>query len=123
MILVIDNYDSFTYNLVQYFQCLRQDVLTVPHDKISLGEIEVSSSFAKDLKFLVCGDSKYKISQIGVLIDGKEVEIKDSKWIGSKKFEAPVSVDIANYSDGEHKLEVYAIDSSFNKNKSSQTNV
>lgn len=89
--------------------------------KFSLGEIEVSSSFAKDLKFLVCGDSKYKISQIGVLIDGKEVEIKDSKWIGSKKFEAPVSVDIATYSDGEHKLEVYAIDSSFNKNKSSQT--
>ena len=39
MLLVIDNYDSFTYNLVQYFQCLNQEVLVVTHDKISLQDI------------------------------------------------------------------------------------
>lgn len=40
MLLIIDNYDSFTYNLVQYFQCLNQEVLVYPHDKISLDEIK-----------------------------------------------------------------------------------
>ena len=40
MILLIDNYDSFTYNLVQYFQCLNQDVIVYAHDKISLDEIQ-----------------------------------------------------------------------------------
>ena len=40
MLLIIDNYDSFTYNLVQYFQCLNQEVLVFEHDKISLNQIK-----------------------------------------------------------------------------------
>ncbi len=36
MLLIIDNYDSFTYNLVQYFQCLGQDVLVHTHDTIDV---------------------------------------------------------------------------------------
>lgn len=39
MILVIDNYDSFTYNLAQYFQILGQDVRVFKNDAISLDEI------------------------------------------------------------------------------------
>jgi anthranilate synthase component 2 len=40
MLLMIDNYDSFTYNLVQYFGELKQDVRVVRNDKITLPEIE-----------------------------------------------------------------------------------
>ena len=40
MILMIDNYDSFTYNLVQYLKCLNEDVLVYRNDEISLEEIE-----------------------------------------------------------------------------------
>ena len=40
MILLIDNYDSFTYNLVQYFGALGQGVLVRRHDAISLAEID-----------------------------------------------------------------------------------
>lgn len=36
MLLIIDNYDSFTYNLVQYFQCLGQDVLVYKHDCLTV---------------------------------------------------------------------------------------
>ncbi len=36
MILVIDNYDSFTFNLVQYFQELGKPVLVIRNDRISL---------------------------------------------------------------------------------------
>ncbi|MCE1247670.1 MAG: aminodeoxychorismate/anthranilate synthase component II [Firmicutes bacterium] len=39
MILVIDNYDSFTYNLVQYFQILGSDVRVFRNDRISVEEI------------------------------------------------------------------------------------
>jgi len=39
MILMIDNYDSFTYNLVQYFGELGSDVKVVRNDEITLAEI------------------------------------------------------------------------------------
>lgn len=40
MLLMIDNYDSFTYNLVQYFGELKADVRVYRNDEISLDEIE-----------------------------------------------------------------------------------
>ena len=39
MLLMIDNYDSFTYNLVQYFGELKQEVIVKRNDQISLQEI------------------------------------------------------------------------------------
>lgn len=39
MLLMIDNYDSFTYNLVQYFGQLKQEVIVKRNDQISLQEI------------------------------------------------------------------------------------
>ena len=40
MLLLIDNYDSFTYNLFQYLSELGQDVRVARNDKITLEEIE-----------------------------------------------------------------------------------
>lgn len=40
MILMIDNYDSFTYNIVQYLGELGQDVKVVRNDEISIEDIE-----------------------------------------------------------------------------------
>ncbi len=40
MLLMIDNYDSFTYNLVQYLGELGADVRVYRNDKITLPEIE-----------------------------------------------------------------------------------
>lgn len=38
--MMIDNYDSFTYNLVQYFGELGQDVRVFRNNKISISDIE-----------------------------------------------------------------------------------
>lgn len=40
MLLMIDNYDSFTYNLVQYFAELGQEVLVKRNDEITIDAIE-----------------------------------------------------------------------------------
>jgi anthranilate synthase component 2 len=40
MLLMIDNYDSFTYNLVQYLGELGQDVKVFRNDQLTLEEIE-----------------------------------------------------------------------------------
>lgn len=39
MILMIDNYDSFVYNLVQYFKVLYEDVVVYRNDAITVDEI------------------------------------------------------------------------------------
>jgi len=39
MLLMIDNYDSFTYNIVQYFGELGEEVRTVRNDEITIDEI------------------------------------------------------------------------------------
>ncbi len=40
MLLMIDNYDSFTYNLVQYLGELGEEVRVVRNDRITVAEIE-----------------------------------------------------------------------------------
>ncbi|MEM6575072.1 MAG: aminodeoxychorismate/anthranilate synthase component II, partial [Pseudomonadota bacterium] len=40
MLLMIDNYDSFTYNLVQYFGELGAEVHTVRNDQLTLEDVE-----------------------------------------------------------------------------------
>ena len=39
MVLMIDNYDSFTYNLVQYFGELGADLIVYRNDKISISHV------------------------------------------------------------------------------------
>lgn len=39
MLLMIDNYDSFTYNLVQYFAELKADIHVIRNDELSVDEI------------------------------------------------------------------------------------
>jgi len=40
-VLIIDNYDSFTYNLAHYFQDLNSEVTVKRNDKISLSTVEL----------------------------------------------------------------------------------
>ena len=40
MILLIDNYDSFTFNLYQYIGIFAEDVKVVRNDKITIDEIK-----------------------------------------------------------------------------------
>ncbi|MBU3958966.1 MAG: aminodeoxychorismate/anthranilate synthase component II [Candidatus Omnitrophica bacterium] len=40
MILMVDNYDSFTYNLVQYLGALGEDIKVFRNDKITISQIK-----------------------------------------------------------------------------------
>ena len=40
MLLMIDNYDSFTYNVVQYLAELGAEVTVVRNDEISVDDVE-----------------------------------------------------------------------------------
>jgi anthranilate synthase/aminodeoxychorismate synthase-like glutamine amidotransferase len=41
MVLIIDNYDSFTYNLVQYFGELGSDVVVKRNDEVTINDIRL----------------------------------------------------------------------------------
>lgn len=64
MLLMIDNYDSFTYNLVQYFGELKQDVVVHRNDEISIAQIE-----ELDPKYIVVSPGPCFPHEAGISID------------------------------------------------------
>lgn len=64
MLLMIDNYDSFTYNLVQYFAELGQDVVVRRNDDISLSDI---AKMAPD--YLVISPGPCTPNEAGISLD------------------------------------------------------
>ena len=46
-LLMIDNYDSFTYNLVQYFGELGAEVITLRNDEVTLDELQAMFAAAE----------------------------------------------------------------------------
>lgn len=75
MILVIDNYDSFTYNLVQYLGELGADLKVYRNDKITLSDIK---RMAPEKMIISPGPGEPKdagISEEAVAIFGKSIPV------------------------------------------------
>ncbi|TCI20250.1 aminodeoxychorismate/anthranilate synthase component II [Exiguobacterium sp. SL-9] len=64
MILLIDNYDSFTYNLVQYFGELGEQLVVRRNDDITLEEIEALAP-----SYLVISPGPCTPNEAGISID------------------------------------------------------
>ena len=64
MLLFIDNYDSFTYNIVQYFGELGQEVLVRSNDGITLEEIAALAP-----QYLVIGPGPCSPKEAGVSVE------------------------------------------------------
>ncbi len=75
MLLIIDNYDSFTYNLYQAFAALQQVVKVVRNDQISVEEIR-----AMDVEGIILSPGPGRPQEAGICIEliqklGKDVPI------------------------------------------------
>lgn len=64
MLLIIDNYDSFTYNLMQYFQTLHQEVVVFKNDRIDLETIRKSAP-----QFIVISPGPKSPDESGISMD------------------------------------------------------
>ena len=56
MLLMIDNYDSFTYNLVQYFGELGEDVRVYRNDEITVEQVAALKPDSTDMVAVQRGD-------------------------------------------------------------------
>jgi anthranilate synthase component 2 len=63
-LLMIDNYDSFTYNLVQYFNMLGQEVKVVKNDEISPNDID-----DMDIDAIVISPGPCSPKEAGISVD------------------------------------------------------
>src|SRR5436305_13013266 len=75
MVLLIDNYDSFTYNLAQYCGELGCDVLVKRNDEISIGEIAALGPQHMCISPAPCTPREACISKGGVLTLGQQITI------------------------------------------------
>ncbi|MGL5555297.1 MAG: glutamine amidotransferase-related protein, partial [Aeromonas veronii] len=64
MLLLIDNYDSFTWNLVQYFGALGQEVVVKRNDELTLDAIAQLSP-----RFLVISPGPCTPNEAGISLD------------------------------------------------------
>ena len=64
MLLMVDNYDSFTYNVVQYFGELKADVKVVRNDEVSVADIE-----AEDPAYVVISPGPCTPNEAGISLE------------------------------------------------------
>lgn len=64
MILLIDNYDSFTYNLYQYIGTFSPDIKVVRNDKITISEIEKENP-----DYIVLSPGSKSPNEAGICVD------------------------------------------------------
>jgi anthranilate synthase component 2 len=67
MLLMVDNYDSFTYNVVQYFGELKADVKVVRNDEVTVADIE-----AEDPAYVVISPGPCTPDKAGISLDAVE---------------------------------------------------
>lgn len=67
MFLMIDNYDSFVYNLVSYFEQLKQKVLTIRNDRTDIHNIE--QLYKAGLKGIIISPGPKKPQDGGISVD------------------------------------------------------
>jgi para-aminobenzoate synthetase component 2 len=64
VVLIIDNYDSFTFNLVRYFEELNARVMVIKNDELSIPELE-----ALDFTHLVISPGPCTPDESGICLD------------------------------------------------------
>ena len=64
MLLMIDNYDSFVYNLVRYFEELNEEIIVYRNDKISIDEIKTM-----DISGIVISPGPKSPKEAGISLD------------------------------------------------------
>ncbi len=76
-LLMIDNYDSFTYNLVQYFYILGADVIVKRNDEIAVQDIK-----GMDIDAIVISPGPCSPKEAGVSVDVIRTYYKDIPILG-----------------------------------------
>ena len=67
MILMIDNYDSFVYNLVQYFEELDEEIIVKRNDEITIDDIKTLNP-----EIIVLSPGPCSPNEAGICIDAVE---------------------------------------------------
>jgi len=83
---------------------------------VALEGLKEGSSYRGTIGCTIVGNNSYKIAGVGVYLDGVELEFEGARSIGEPKFRRTFPLDTRLLADGEHILELEAVDSSYNRN-------
>jgi murein DD-endopeptidase MepM/ murein hydrolase activator NlpD len=80
----------------------------------TLKGIDHNGSYARQASGIVSANNDYKVARITITVDGKELL---TQWVKSKQFEFPFTIDTTTLADGQHTMDIEAMDSSYHANK------
>ena len=108
--LVIDNYDSFTFNLVQYLGELGDHPLVYRNDQISIKEIEALKNLLKREKDIILKVPNKVIESISEYVYNLSMGARPISKILQKNIENKASEFIIKQKKGELNIELSEID-------------
>lgn len=88
--------------------------------EIVINGLQRDGYYSGDLECILKSNNAYKIDNVSLFLDGKEIECNNSKNIGKKIISIPFYIDTQTLKDGRHTLDIEIIDSSYKKNKNKE---
>ena len=88
--------------------------------EINLYGLQKDGYYAGTVECNIVSDNSYKVNLVSVLLDGKKIDVQNSKNIGKKSVKLPFVIDTHDLDDGKHVLDVEMVDGSYNKNKNEE---
>lgn len=89
--------------------------------EIAIHGLQSDGYYSGDLECSLSSNNGYKIDNVSLFLDGKEIECNNSKNIGKKIISLPFYIDTQTLEDGKHTLDIEIVDSSYNKNKNEES--
>ena len=84
---------------------------------ISITGITANDHYKEVMECTLSANNPYKISYAYITLDNKPLSIPKANSIKAKTFELPFKIDTNNLNDGNHILNIEAVDSSYHANK------
>ncbi|MBD3273406.1 peptidoglycan DD-metalloendopeptidase family protein [Candidatus Dependentiae bacterium] len=89
--------------------------------EINIYGLQKDGYYSNTVECSLVSDNSYKIDNVNIFLDGKELNVPGLNKIGKKSFKLPFTIETKDLKNGKHCLDIQVVDASYNKNKNEES--